>query len=190
MMKPISASLIVMASLSACATPTPPTVTASDVDDAFDEATRISALPQTAIADLPTGSVTYNGQIGANVSGDAQGSILADMTMIVGFSSNDIDGNVSNINLINPDGTPDQLLTGTLQMSGIESNGDLDATASGTVQGVDNSGFVVNSDMNIVLDGAVYDDTGQGDAVYGSAEGAANGDFLLDIDGVFFGTSN
>lgn len=191
MFRSASAPIILFAALSACvSTPTPPTITPGDVDDAFNEAERISLLPETALADLPTGSVTYQGQIGADVSGDAQGDILADMTMIVGFDSNTITGNVSNINLVDPNGIPDQLLEGTLTMSGIENDGDLDAVASGQVSGVDIDGFDVDADMALTLDGTVHDDAGSGDAIFGDVTGDANGDFLLDIDGVFFGTSN
>ena len=190
MIRPVSASLILMTAVSACATPTPPTVTAADVDRAMAEANRISVLPETSIVDLPTGSVTYEGQLGADVSGDAQGDILADMTMIVGFASNDISGNVTNINLIDPNGIPNQQLGGTLQITGIENNGNLNATAAGQITGVDNDGFVVDSQMDLGLVGAVHDDLDEGDAVFGSVDGEANGDFFLDVDGVFFGTSN
>jgi hypothetical protein len=188
LIKHTTASLMALAALSACATPNPPTVTAGDVDRAFAQAQRISVLPETNVSDLPTGTVTYDGQIGANVRGDAQGSILADMTMIVGFSNNNISGNVNNINLIDPDGTPNQRLDGTLQIAGVESSGNLDAVASGEVTGVDVDGFVVDSQMNLDLNGAVHNDLINGDAIYGTAEGEANGDFYLDIDGVFFGT--
>lgn len=191
MKKTTSTCLLVIAALSGCvSTPTPPTVTSFEVDQAFDEAERISLLPETSGSDIPTGMVSYDGQIGADVQGDAVGSILADMTMIVGFSSNDITGNVTNMNLIDLDGTPNQQLTGTLQISGIESNGSLDAAAAGEITGVDVDGFEVDSQMNLVLEGAVYDDSGTADAVFGSAEGEANGDFYLDVDGVFFGTAD
>ncbi len=191
MIKATNTCLLATAALSACmASPTPPTVTSSQVDRAFDEAERISFLPETNVNDLPTGTVSYEGQIGANVQGNAVGSILADMNMIVGFSSNDITGNVTNINLIDPDGTPNQQLTGTLQISGIENSGDLDAVAAGEITGVDTDGFAVDSQMNLNLEGAVYDDAGTGDAVFGTVEGEANGDFFLDVDGVFFGTDD
>jgi len=86
-----------LATLAACATPTPPSISAYDVDRAFVEARRIDALPLTASADVPSGTVTYDGQIGADVRGDATGSILADMTMIVGFDSNTISGTVTGL---------------------------------------------------------------------------------------------
>lgn len=190
MMLRVTGCLLVLAALSACASPTPPTVSERDVDRAFAEAQRISRLDETAVSDLPTGSVTYDGQIGANVTGDANGSILADMTMIVGFGSNDIAGSVTNINLIDPDGTPNQQLGGTLNIDGVEDRGNLDAVATGEITGVDVDGFVVDSQVNLNLDGAVYDDLIEGDAVYGTAEGEANGEFNLDIDGVFFGTED
>lgn len=189
MIRQITLSLTTLASLAACAaTPTSPTVDANDVDRAMEEAARIDLLPQTSLAELPTGSVTYEGQIGADVRGDANGSILADMTMVVGFSSNGIDGSVTNINLINPDGSPDQLLEGTLDISGFEDDGHLDASARGEVTGVDVDGFEVDSYMDLNLDGTVRDDVINGDAVFGDVTGTARGDFDLNVDGVFFGT--
>jgi hypothetical protein len=124
------------------------------------------------------------------VGGSAQGSILADMSMIVGFSSNEIAGSVTNINLIDPNGVPNQQLGGTLLINGVENNGNLDAIAAGQITGVDVDGFEVDSQMNLNLEGAVYDDFGQGDAVFGEVSGEANGEFDLVVDGVFFGTSN
>ena len=183
----LAAPLLV--TLAACAAePNPPTVTESDVERAMAEARRISALPATSPLELPTGTVTYDGQIGADVSGNANGSILADMTMHVGFATGDIDGNVGNINLINPDGSPDQRLDGNLRIDGSERSGTIDAVATGEVTGVDVDGFVVDSDMRLDLDGAVYNDVINGDAIYGNVDGRARGDFDLDIEGVFFGT--
>ena len=187
-MKPLFLICGALALTAACATPTPPSITAGDVDRAYAEAIRISALPATAPADIPTGTVTYDGQIGADVRGDAQGSILADMTMIVGFDTNAISGNVSNINLVDPAGIPTQRFSGSLAIAGIENNGDLDAIASGRVSGVDGDGYAVDADMNLDLVGTVLDDAGQGDAIFGSATGSAAGDFYLDVDGVFFAT--
>ncbi len=184
-------SLFALAALSACAaTPNDPTVSAFDVERAFDEAQRISALPLTSTTDLPTGGVTYRGQLGADVSGDAQGSILGDMTMRVDFGDNDIGGNVTNINLIDPNGMPNQRFDGTLDIDGVESSGRLDAFASGQITGVDNDGIEVDSQMLLTLDGDVYDDFGGGDAVFGSATGQARGDFDMDVNGVFFGTAD
>ncbi len=185
----IQASLIALTVLSACASSNSPTVSASDVDRAFAEAEDISNLPLTTTNNLPTGSVTYLGQLGANVQGDATGGILGDMIMDVDFARNDVDGQISNINLIDPDGTPNQRFGGELDMFGSENNGRISALASGELTAVDNDGFEVDSQMRLNLDGDVYDDFGGGDAVFGTARGEATGDFELDVDGVFFGTS-
>lgn len=187
----ITTSLFALAALSACAAvPNEPTVSAFDVDRAFDEAQRISALPPTSINNLPTGGVSYRGQLGADVSGDAQGSILGDMIMRVDFGDNDIGGNVTNINLIDPDGMPNQRFDGSLNIDGAETGGQLDAFASGEITGLDNEGVAVGSQMLLTLDGDVYDDFGGGDAVFGSATGQASGDFDMNVDGVFFGTAD
>jgi hypothetical protein len=190
----ITLSLITLATLAACATtavePHPPTVSARDVDLAMFEAESISNLPFTSPLDLPSGGVTYRGHVGADVSGDAQGSILGDMTMLVDFGDNDISGSVSNINLIDPDGTPNQRFGGSLGITGSESAGYLDAFASGQISGVDNDGVAVDSQMVLTLEGAVHNNSREGDAVFGSATGFATGDFNMDVDGVFFGTAN
>ena len=187
----IATSLIALVALSACAaTPNEPTVSAFDVERAFDEAQRINNLPLTSTADLPSGEVTYRGQLGADVTGDASGSILGDMTMRVDFGDNDVGGSVTNINLIDPDGQPNQRFDGSLNIDGVENSGRLDAFASGEISGVDNEGYDVDTQMLLTLDGDVYDDRREGDAVFGTAEGSARGDFDLDVDGVFFGTAD
>ena len=167
--------------------PNPPTVSARDVDRAFANAARASTLPVTATGDLPTGSVTYDGQIGANVTGDALGSVLADMRMVVDFRDNDIGGGVSNINLIDQDGTPNQRFDGSLTISGFENRGDIDAGARGRIGAVDVNGNDVDADMFLDLEGSVRTDRGRGDTVYGSVIGDATGDFNMDVDGVFYG---
>ncbi|MCK0096822.1 hypothetical protein MWU60_14680 [Yoonia sp. F2084L] len=191
-MNRITVSIISLAALSACmsASENEPSVTASDVDRAFAEAEAISRLPLTSTANLPTGSVTYRGQLGANVSGDANGSILGDMAMRVDFADNDIDGSVTNINLIDPNGEPNQRFDGSLNIDGVESSGRLDAFASGQITGVDNDGVEVDSQMLLTLDGDVHDGLRRGDAVFGSAEGTARGEFNMDVDGVFFGRAD
>lgn len=188
MLTRLSPALIGLAALSACVAANDPTVSAQDVDRAFARAEAISALPQTTVYNLPTGSATYIGQLGANVRGDATGSILGDMTMNVGFASNSLGGSISNINLIDADGTPNQRFDGRLQIDGVEDAGRLDGFAFGGITGVDNEGDEVASQVVLTLDGSVRDDFGSGDAVFGVAEGTAEGDFFLDIDGVFFGT--
>lgn len=190
-MKRIPLTLAALATLTACAaTPNDPTLSSRDVDRAFADAQRISDLPLTDPFDLPSGAVTYRGQVGADVTGDAQGSILGDMTMRVDFSDRDIDGSVTNINLIDPDGQPNQRFNGSLGILGTETAGDIDAFASGQISGVDNEGVAVDTQMLLTLEGAVYDDRREGDAVFGTAQGTARGDFDMNVEGVFFGTAD
>lgn len=186
----LTISAVTLATAAACASPNPPTISTADVDRAYAEARYISGLPFTASGDLPTGSATYRGKLGADVSGDLQGSILGDMAMTVDFARNNVGGSVSNINLIDPDGRPDQRLGGSLGIDGYESSGRIDGFASGNLTAVDDGGFLRDSDILLVLDGDVYDDRSRGDAIFGSATGSGIGDLQLGIDGVFFGTSN
>ncbi len=182
-------TIAALAALSACASsPNDPSVSIRDVDRAFSEAERISNLPITARDDVPTGSATYDGQVGADIRGDVDGSILGDMTMRVDFADNDISGNVRNINLIDPSGVPDQRMDGSLDIAGFENRGDLDAGAQGDLTLVDADGFEQTSEFNLDLEGAVYNDRRIGDAVFGTAKGSADGDFDVNVDGVFFGT--
>lgn len=194
-----TAPLLAALALSACAaTSTPvstpqvspfaPTVSSGDVTRAFDNAAAASGLPQTTFGNLPTGSATYTGQLGADVSGDATGSILGDLTMNVGFGSNTVRGDIDNINLIDEDGTPNQRLDGRLLIDGVETAGQLDAFASGDLTGVDVNGRELDTQMLLILDGQVRDDVRRGDAVYGVASGSAEGEFDLDVEGVFYGS--
>ncbi len=183
-------SALALAAVSACSAPNPPTVSAAQVGRSFEEARAIGGLPYTATQDLPTGSVTYIGKLGADVSGDLQGSILSDLEMNVGFASNSVGGKVTNTNLIDPDGRPSQRFDGRLVIDGTESAGRIDAFASGDIVGVDDRGFAVDSNLLLQLQGNVVDDIGRGDAVFGSAKGDGIGDLEFDVDGVFFGTAN
>ena len=92
--------------------------------------------------------------------------------MTVDFARDRVGGSVTNINLVDPDGRPDQRLDGSLGIDGSENSGRIDSFASGTVTAVDDTGFLRDSDILLFLDGDVRDD------------------LSLEIDGVFFGTSN
>jgi len=193
-MKHLSAASAAIMLVSACEissgdtiAPIPPTVSISDVNQAFDRAEDASTLPFTAPTNLPTGSAIYDGQIGADLSGDSLGSLLGDLTMQVDFAGNRIDGNVRNINLINQDGSPDQRLSGDLEIAGFETNGDIDAGAGGQLSAVSVDGEILSSDVNLDLEGAVRTDVVSGDTIYGVVTGDARGDFNLDIDGRFYG---
>lgn len=189
----ITTSLFALAALSACAVgesrfDSSPTVSATDVESAFAEADAISRAPLTTLGNLPTGSVNYRGKLGADVSGDANGSILGDLDMNVSFADNTVGGDVTNINLIDPDGTPNQRFEGRLLLDGVETDGQIDSFASGNLTGEDVRGDRVDTQMLLILDGQVRDDFGRGDAVYGSASGKAEGDFNMDVEGVFYGS--
>ena len=193
-MKHLSAASAAIMLVSACEissedtiAPIPPTVSISDVNQAFDRAEDASTLPFTAPTNLPTGSAIYDGQIGADLSGDSLGSLVGDLTMQVDFAGNRIDGNVRNINLINQDGSPDQRLSGDLEIAGFETNGDIDAGAGGQLSAVSVDGEILSSDVNLDLEGAVRTDVVSGDTIYGVVTGDARGDFNLDIDGRFYG---
>ncbi|MGJ8624332.1 MAG: hypothetical protein ACSHW1_16380 [Yoonia sp.] len=182
----ITAPLALLAALGACATPNAPTKSASDVERSFEEAAYLSTRPFTDTADLPTGRVTYKGEVGADVSGDINGAILGDMTMNVRFGDNSVNGTIDNINLIDPDGRPDQRMGGDLTIDGVESAGRLDAFAYGDLTVV-NDGITQESDVLLTMEGDVVDDRGTADAIFGSVRGDGIGEFSFEADGVFYG---
>ena len=179
-----------IAALSACDTPTPPTITQADVLAAQTEVTRVGALSITANADLPPGSATYAGQLGAVVTGDEDGSILGDMSIIVAFDTGTIGGTVDNINIIDDDGIPNQLLGGNLTIAGSESNGSLSATASGSLTAVGDISIRGSSDVTLAMLGDTRTDVTNGDTVSGVITGGfSSGDFeLTATSGSFYGT--
>jgi len=183
--------LLVAISLAACDSPTPPSITAAEAVAINTEADRVQELPDTAIADLPTDSVTYNGHIGGAISGDAEGSIIGDLSMDVNFDSNTIGGEVDNVNLLDDEDVPEQLLGGSLSISGSENDGLLSATATGTLTAVGEESVRGSSDVTMTLTGNVLTDTTDGDAVAGDVYGNGTGDFDINLsDGAFYGTSN
>lgn len=186
-MTPIYPALAACLFLAACNTPSAPTINDRDIARSLNEAARISRLPETRAIDLPFGSATYNGQVGADLRGDLQGNMLGDMSMNVDFLANRVQGSVSNINLIDRDGRPDQALGGDLAITGFEDQGDILAGAAGTITGVQDGGSAFSSDLNLTMQGSVRDDRGRGDAVFGEVTGTGTGDTNLGIDGVFFG---
>lgn len=173
--------------LAACSTPSEPTINDRDIARALGEAARISRLPETRSANLPFGSATYKGQVGADLSGDLQGNLLGDMAMVVAFDRNTVQGSISNLNLIDRAGRPEQALDGNLAISGFENQGDILARAEGEVGGVQSGGTPFSTDVNLNMAGTIRDDRGAGDAIFGAVNGTGVGDVNLGIDGVFFG---
>lgn len=178
--------------VAACDSPTPPTITPGDIAAAIAERNRVAALPATALADLPTGSVRYDGNVYSNaiIDGEIGYSILGDMAMNVNFAGGGVSGVVDNINLID-NGVPDQLLGGDLRISGATANGGISAVANGRIDAVGSDlPFRGASDIRLNMTGTVRDD-GPGTAVYGNVTGGSIGDSDFDvtlIGGTFFGT--
>ena len=191
-----SLTLIPLAVLAACASPTPPSITTDDIDVAIAENDRIDALPDAAMAMLPTTSASYTGNFGSDnltIDGDGGYGVLGDMVMTIDFGgSNDISGTVSNLNLIE-DGVLDQLLGGELDISGTTAAGALAATADGTLDAVgDDLPFRGTTDVSFVMTGTTKED-GSDTAVSGTWTGGStslNDDFFVVGTGTFFGTED
>ena len=182
---------VCVAGLAACDSPTPPSYSAQDVQNISNEADRVFELPDTAIGDLPSGSVSYSGHAGGNVSGDADGSVIGDMTMSVNFAGGGITGTIDNLNLIDEDDVPSQLLGGALTISGSQNAGVLTATATGNLDAVGDESVRGSSSVSLNLSGNVLTDVNDGDTVAGQLSGSGTGDFDINVyDGGFFGSSN
>lgn len=176
-----------------------PTVTRADVT-AFDR--RVADLtfaPATATRNLPTGTVTYDGQLGSNIrlNGQEGYGILGDMRMRVGFGSGLVDGTVRNINLLQS-GTPVQRFGGQLLIDGTEFSGRVSADADGILSLVMADGTRHRTNMAIDLTGDVVNDVFLGDTVVGTATGFGDGyqlsgetlNILLDGGGSFVGEAD
>ena len=157
MTKGLILSIVGLGILTACDSPTPPSISAQDALDAGAEFERIIDLPQTAAADLPLGSAEFNGHAGSEVSGDADGSVLGDMRMAIEFAGNTISGEIDNINLIDEDDEPEQLLGGSLTIAGTETDGILSATASGELTAVGDESVRGSSIVSLTMSGTCSD---------------------------------
>ena len=189
--------VLATASLTACASATPPSISAADITSAEAEEARISALPVATVEQLPSTQASYTGKLGGDVTidGDAGYAILGDVTAEVDFAgAAAITGTVDNINLIE-DGTPTQLLGGELAISGTTSTTTFTATASGELDAVgEDLPFRGSADVALSLGGDVRADTtatGTTTALIGTwSGGTTSGDFEVQGSGEFFATSD
>jgi len=188
MIHPLSLALLAGAAfaLAACEAD-PPSVDTADITAFNAEAARTAALPVTPFNDLPAGTVTYTGAFGSDaaVDGDDSYAILGDMEMTINFGNQDVNGDLSQVNLIQ-NGTPEQEMDGTLDIDGQAVNGVIDATASGTLTRVDTHFFGEYTSVDLDMNGSVRNDVFVGDAVAGTVSGGSTGSidtFNLELDG-------
>lgn len=210
MSHPLPSALLITALLSGCGgslvvdagpdnTGLAPNVTRADVR-AFDDTVQdLRLAPRTSPTALPTGTVTYNGQVGSNIRLNGQDGfgMLGDMRMRVDFDDGDVGGTIRNINLLE-DGTPVQRFGGQLQIDGSEFAGRVVADADGILSLVMEDGSLHRTNMAIDLTGDVVSDVFVGDAIVGSATGFGDGyqlsgdtlNILLDGGGAFVAEAN
>lgn len=174
--------LIALPALAACASD--PTIDRADVR-AFDQrvatANDLAATPRSV---LPTGAITYEGQLGANIAVDGIPGygLLGDMRMEVEFDGGrDVTGRVDDINLLRG-GRPVELLDGSLRIDGEQRNGLIDADATGVLARVPEFGVVERTNLSLDLDGQVRTDAFNGDTIVGSVDGFGDGFRLGDQD--------
>jgi len=183
--------ILTVGSLAACASPTPPSISSQDVESRFAEFERVNMLPRTSIDNLPTGTASFVGSAGGRASGDADGAVIGDMVMNVNFDGNTIDGLINNLNLLDENDVPEQLLGGDLTLSGSEADGVLRAIASGQLTAVGEERIRGSANVTLNLNGNVVTDTTEGDSVTGTVSGRAGGNFDITIsDENFYGKSN
>lgn len=188
--------IVPFAALAACASPTPPSVSATDIAAADAERQRISLLPDVAGTDLPTSSVDYSGNFLSNnlmIDGEGGYGVLGDLAMTIDFGgSNRVSGSVRNLNLTER-GAPDQLLGGRLDIRGSSSGGDIVARASGELDAVsDLLPFRGTTNVEFAMTGGTRQD-GNDTAVFGTWVGASTSvddDFFVTGSGTFFGTED
>lgn len=188
-MRPVLVFPLVALTLAACEA-TPPSITQSGITQ-FNTTTALAQnLPVTAINSLPSGTVSYTGAFGSNADVEGVGdALIGEMDMRVQFASQDIDGRLFNINLIEG-GVPQQRLSGELGLDGQAVNGVIDATAEGMLTRVD-VGKTDFADVVLDLNGSVRNDVFVGDSVAGTVSGFGEGsfDFVLDGNGTFYGSA-
>ncbi len=174
--------------LSACSA-TEPTLDRGDVAGFDDEVARLNAEAfRTPVDSLPSGTVNYDGQIGANILIDGQSgfAILGDLDLDVGFSgSRDVDGRVTDINLLRA-GTPQQTLGGSLDVTGQQASGKIDAVAEGVLTRVRTGGIDERTNLVLDLDGTVRTDRFAADTILGTVNADRSFGDGFDINGPTF----
>lgn len=182
----LTVSVLAVAMLAACDSPTPPTMTEADLIGAEAAARRAAGLTVTPSNELPRGTVDYSGRFGAQVWDAVDGTIVADMDLTVAFARDTVSGSIHNINFFDDDGRPDQLLGGQLAITGTEDNGALAMTAQGRLDGVEGR-MRGNTNVHLNMAGDVRTDAAAGDTISGRAHGQGQGDFDIQIvNGMFY----
>ncbi|PTX57538.1 hypothetical protein C8N43_2208 [Litoreibacter ponti] len=144
-----------------------------------------------------SGSATYTGQVGVNLTGPSGDSnVVGDMVMTATFQGRDIDGSVNGL-LSEDVATGDTArLGGTLQIDGTyTTNGVIDADLTGNIV-IPDAGTLLNAAVDMNMSGEfleVFDPfTGpgssspEGNAVAGTVTGDVTGDVLLTVIGGSF----
>lgn len=183
-------ALLGLFALPACDAALDPSIDADAFAAAEEAADDIARMPVTAQADLPrSGTATYEGGIYATTTAGYIGQLVADMDMNVNFTNGDVSGTIDQINLIDSEGEPDQLLGGSLSIVGNASGPALGAIAEGELRVADADGIRGATFMALGLAGDIRSGASDGSAVYGVTTGTARGSVRFDlVDGVFYGT--
>lgn len=182
------AALAALATLGACSTPLPPTITAAEFGTEQVAMGTYSSNSPTLIGEMPTtGTVNYTGRISsADYVGTGVSGIIS---MDVDFDASGMTGTISEVNYVE-NGQPDQTLGGTLALSGSVSGSGMSGTGSGQLSGVE-SGFTGRTNVNLTLDGQFRDDAGTADLITGTVDGTGRGDFDFDVDnGRFYASTD
>lgn len=165
-MKKTITSLGCILAVSACATATPPSFTASDVDKFTTDLSYVDGLGNAS--SMPTsGSASYSGLIGASISGEP-GSLIGNINLNANFtaSGGTVVGQIANMNILDFDGIDDQEMGGSVSLSGTITGTTLEATGQDTFTAVA-EGTNVKLVSDVTINGQFKDDKATADAIVG-----------------------
>ncbi|SEW47680.1 hypothetical protein SAMN04488515_3651 [Cognatiyoonia koreensis] len=178
--------------LAACGDPLPLTADRSDYSDAVLNNKAASLLEPTVVNDIPSGRATYEGQFtsSALLNDDSGYLMIGDVELTADFGSNNpaaVRGEIDDINLIdrfNSERRNSQELKGSLDVDGVTSLGEFNASARGDLTAVlNNDGFLRESNVDLDLNGTVVTDIDEADTLYGTIDGEGRGAFDLELTG-------
>lgn len=158
-------------SLSGCDSPLPPTATKLEIEQSAARYKDFLDLPVTEALPV-SGVATYNGHFG-RFEGKKTGSYTAygDMVLSVDFAAATVSGELSRINSVKPNGTPDQTLSGSLPVDGSLTETGFKASAEGELSGVGVLPIRFGLNARLELTGEFRDQKAIADTVTGTISG-------------------
>lgn len=173
--------------------PLSPAFNDADFRAAVADDQRALLLEETRPDRIPTGRATYDGHIrsGALVNGQDGYDLIGDLRLDVDINTrqpiagrNPVDGSITDLTLIDRfSGDRAEALAGRLSIDGDTTNGEIAATATGTLA-LDRLGSQLDDEARfaIDLDGSFRNDFGTADVASGDISGGTTGSRSNDFD--------